>query len=67
MATQTQTLPLETPKIRRITFIETRFHNRMGIDQIVQYLRGLRATGEIKISLSQGGVNAIVFEEREKQ
>jgi len=43
---------------------EIRFSNRMSLDSVRQYLRGLRVTGEIRISVSEGGINDIVFEER---
>jgi hypothetical protein len=64
MASATQSPSLETPAIKCHTVTEIKFHNRMSLEVVRQYLRGIGATGEIRISLSEGGINGVIFEGR---
>lgn len=52
--------------IKRIVISEARFSNRVSIDEIIQHLRIARASGKMVITISQGGVNEIVFTQKEQ-
>lgn len=51
-------------KIKRSVVSTINFSNRVSLDHIKHELRKIRATGQLTIHVSQGGINAVVFEAR---
>lgn len=49
---------------RRAVVSESFFTNRLSLDEIYSYLRSRKVTGQLIVSISQGGKNTVTFIER---
>jgi hypothetical protein len=50
---------------RRLVVSESVFPNGFSLDAIRDYLRSQKVTGKLIVSISQGGTNSVVFEEKQ--
>ena len=52
--------------VRRAVVSTSQFPNRTSLDAVSKHLRSIKATGQLVINFSQGGINSVTFEAQHK-